>query len=61
MTCTQALPRVRDLIDREWRPSRAAKAVTDHHLGGGMAWSLDSDDGQASLVRAIYGGLRAAA
>ena len=33
--------------------------VTDHHLGGAMAWSLDSDDAHASLVRAIDSGLRA--
>jgi chitinase len=32
--------------------------VTDHHLGGAMAWSLDSDDAQASLVRAMDAGLR---
>lgn len=32
--------------------------VTDHHLGGAMAWSLDSDDAQASLVRAMDSGLR---
>ena len=32
--------------------------VTDHHLGGAMAWSLDSDDAHASLVRAIDAGLR---
>jgi chitinase len=33
--------------------------VTDHRLGGAMAWSLDADDAQASLVRAIDSGLRA--
>ena len=33
--------------------------VTDHHLGGAMAWSLDSDDATASLVRALDSGLRA--
>jgi chitinase len=32
--------------------------VTDRHLGGAMAWSLDSDDASASLVRAIDAGLR---
>jgi chitinase len=33
--------------------------VTDHRLGGAMAWSLDADDAQASLVRALDSGLRA--
>jgi len=33
--------------------------VTDHHLGGAMAWSLDSDDAHASLVRALDSGLGA--
>ncbi len=32
--------------------------VRDRHLGGAMAWSLDSDDANASLVRAIDRGLR---
>jgi chitinase len=32
--------------------------VTDHRLGGAMAWSLDADDGHASLVRAMDAGLR---
>jgi chitinase len=32
--------------------------VIDHHLGGAMAWSLDSDDAHASLVRAMDAGLR---
>jgi chitinase len=32
--------------------------VVDHHLGGAMAWSLDSDDAHASLVRAMDAGLR---
>jgi len=32
--------------------------VTDHHLGGAMAWSLDSDTADASLVRAMAAGLR---
>jgi len=32
--------------------------VTDHRLGGAMAWSLDSDDAHASLVRAMDSGLR---
>jgi chitinase len=32
--------------------------VTDHHLGGAMAWSLDADDAHASLVRAMDAGLR---
>lgn len=32
--------------------------VSAHHLGGAMAWSLDSDDATASLVRAIDAGLR---
>jgi len=32
--------------------------VTDHRLGGAMAWSLDSDDPGASLVRAMDDGLR---
>ncbi|TMC05357.1 MAG: glycoside hydrolase family 18 protein [Chloroflexi bacterium] len=32
--------------------------VTDHHLGGAMAWSLDSDTTDASLVRAMAAGLR---
>jgi chitinase len=32
--------------------------VTDHHLGGAMAWSLDSDTADASLVRAMATGLR---
>jgi chitinase len=31
--------------------------VVDHHLGGAMAWSLDSDDAHASLVRAMDAGL----
>ncbi|HXM56411.1 MAG TPA: glycoside hydrolase family 18 protein [Candidatus Dormibacteraeota bacterium] len=31
--------------------------VTDHRLGGAMAWSLDADDAQASLVRALDAGL----
>jgi chitinase len=33
--------------------------VTDHHLGGAMAWSLDSDTADAALVRALDSGLRA--
>jgi chitinase len=32
--------------------------VTGHGLGGAMAWSLDSDDASASLVRAMDSGLR---
>jgi chitinase len=32
--------------------------VIDHHLGGAMAWSLDSDTANASLVRAMAAGLR---
>lgn len=32
--------------------------VVDHHLGGAMAWSLDSDTANASLVRAMDAGLR---
>src|SRR5215472_302721 len=32
--------------------------VVDHRLGGAMAWSLDSDDAHASLVRAMDAGLR---
>ena len=31
--------------------------VIDHRLGGAMAWSLDADDADASLVRAIDSGL----
>jgi chitinase len=32
--------------------------VTEHRLGGAMAWSLDADNSQASLVRAMDAGLR---
>src|SRR5215472_15244160 len=32
--------------------------VVGHRLGGAMAWSLDSDDAHASLVRAMDAGLR---
>ncbi len=32
--------------------------VARRHLGGAMAWSLDADDAQASLVTAIDAGLR---
>jgi GH18 family chitinase len=33
--------------------------VKEHHLGGAMAWALDNDTADGSLMRAIDEGLAA--